>query len=166
MEKRWKILPVDPADVRNLQSSLKISEVLCHVLVERNIKTFEQARNFFRPQLTDLHDPWLMKDMEKAVARILDASTQGEKVLIYGDYDVDGTTAVACLYHFLLKCYPSKNVQFYIPHRYREGYGISQQGIDYAIEQGITLIVSLDCGIKSVDLIAYAAQKGIDFIVS
>jgi single-stranded-DNA-specific exonuclease len=165
MEKRWKILPADLPAARSLQTSLGISEVLCRILVQRGIGTFEKARNFFRPQLTDLHDPWLMKDMGAAVDRILVALRRPEKILIYGDYDVDGTTAVACLYQFLQKVSSPDQLDFYIPHRYREGYGISQQGIDHAKAQGYTLIISLDCGIKSVDLITYAAGLGIDFIV-
>ncbi len=165
MEKRWKIQQADPSAVQALQSSLGISEVICRILVQRNIISFDQARHFFRPQLADLHDPWLMKDMEKAVQRIQSACQQKEKILVYGDYDVDGTTAVACLYDFLRKICPIGQVDFYIPHRYREGYGVSQQGIDYARDNGYSLIISLDCGIKSVDLIAYAARLGIDFIV-
>jgi len=165
MEKRWKIQEADPSAVQALQSSLGISEIICRILVQRNIITFDQARHFFRPQLADLHDPWLMKDMDKAVGRIQSAFRRGEKILVYGDYDVDGTTAVACLYDFLRKICPTGQVDFYIPHRYREGYGVSQQGIDYAQDNGYSLIISLDCGIKSTDLIAYAASLGIDFIV-
>jgi single-stranded-DNA-specific exonuclease len=165
MEKSWKILNADPSRVNSLQASLGINEILCRILVQRGIDTFDQARNFFRPELKDLHDPWLMKDMGKAVDRILKALEQREKILIYGDYDVDGTTAVACLYRFLLKVCPPELLDFYIPHRYREGYGVSRQGVDYAQDSGYSLIISLDCGIKSVDLIAYAAGLGIDFIV-
>jgi single-stranded-DNA-specific exonuclease len=165
MEKSWKILNADPSRVNSLQASLGINEILCRILVQRGIDTFDQARNFFRPELKDLHDPWLMKDMGKAVDRILKALEQREKILIYGDYDVDGTTAVACLYRFLLKVCPPELLDFYIPHRYREGYGVSRQGVDYAQDNGYNLIISLDCGIKSVDLIAYAAGLGIDFIV-
>ena len=165
MEKRWKILQADPSRVQALQASLGINEVLCQVLVQREIATFDLARDFFRPQLTDLHDPWLMKDMGKAVDRILEARLRQEKILVYGDYDVDGTTAVACLYQFLRKICPPERVDFYIPHRYREGYGISKQGIDHARAGDFTLVISLDCGIKSADLIAYAASLGIDFIV-
>ncbi len=165
MEKRWNILQADPTRVRDLQASLGINEVLCRILVQRGLTTFDDAKYFFRPSLTDLHDPWLMKDMEKAVVRIQQAFRSEEKILVYGDYDVDGTTAVACLFQFLLKNYFPGKVDFYIPHRYREGYGISRQGIDYARDNGFTLIISLDCGIKSVDLITYAATLGIDFIV-
>lgn len=165
MEKRWNILQVDADEVRALQASLGISEVLCRILVQRGIRTFDQARNFFRPRLDDLHDPWLMKDMGKAVDRIMLARDRKEKILVYGDYDVDGTTAVACVLQFLRKCCPPEMIDFYIPHRYREGYGVSRQGIDHASANGFTLIISLDCGIKSANLIAYAVTLGIDFIV-
>jgi single-stranded-DNA-specific exonuclease len=163
MQKRWNILSADEAKVDALFSSLKINKTLCRILVQRGLENFDLSKNFFRPQLTELHSPWLMKDMDKAVSRILQAFEQKEKILVFGDYDVDGTTAVACLFQFLKAVYP--NVEFYIPHRYREGYGVSKAGIDFAKENGITLIISLDCGIKSVDLIAYAKELAIDFIV-
>ncbi|MEI7627217.1 MAG: single-stranded-DNA-specific exonuclease RecJ [Bacteroidota bacterium] len=163
MQKRWKILEADEAKVDALFSSLKINKTLCRILVQRGLDNFELSKSFFRPQISDLHSPWLMKDMDIAVMRILQAFEQKEKILVFGDYDVDGTTAVACLYQFLKLIYPS--VEFYIPHRYREGYGVSKAGIDHAKENEITLIISLDCGIKSVDLIAYAKELGIDFIV-
>jgi len=146
-----------------VQRSLGIHPVICSILVQRGINTFEEARSFFRPQLTDLHDPWLMKDMQKAVDRILQAKEKQEKILVFGDYDVDGTTAVACMYRFLKKIH--EPLDFYIPHRYREGYGVSKAGIDHAHANGFTLIISVDCGIKSADLIAYAKELGIDFIV-
>jgi single-stranded-DNA-specific exonuclease len=165
MEKSWKILEADAGEVRALQASLGINAVLCRILVQRGIRSFDQARSYFRPQLTDLHDPWLMKDMDKAVDRIIQARDRGEKILVYGDYDVDGTTAVASVFQFLRKCCAPENLDFYIPHRYREGYGISRQGIDYAHSHGFTLVISLDCGIKSAGLIGYAASLGIDFIV-
>lgn len=149
--------------MNSLQQSLKIHPAICKILVQRKIQTFDQAKNFYRPQLTDLHDPWLMKDMDKAVDRIITAIGNHEKILIYGDYDVDGTTSVACMYQFLRKLHPE--LDFYIPHRYREGYGISKAGIDFARAHGFTLVISLDCGIKSVELIAYAKTFGIDFIV-
>ena len=158
-------ITADALATRSLQTGLRINEVLCQLLVQRGIRTFDQAKDFFRPQLSALHDPWLMKDMRAAVDRILGALQSGEKILIYGDYDVDGTTAVACLYQFLRKVCPTEQLDFYIPNRYREGYGISKQGVDYANDKGYTLVISLDCGIKSVDLIAYAAALGIDFIV-
>ena len=163
MQKRWTILQADQEKVNSLQQSLKIHPAICKILVQRQIETFDQAKDFYRPQLTELHDPWLMKDMDKAVARILTAIQNREKILIYGDYDVDGTTAVACMYQFLRQLHPA--LDFYIPHRYREGYGVSRMGIDFARDHGFTLVISLDCGIKSVELIAYAKDLGIDFIV-
>lgn len=163
MQKKWKILSADEAKINDLLQSLKIHPVLCKILVQRGIKTFDQAKDFFRPRLTDLHSPWLMKDMEKAVERIIAAINNNEKILVFGDYDVDGTTAVACMYQFLKKICSS--LDFYIPHRYREGYGVSKAGIDFAKENGFTLIISLDCGIKSAELIGYAKEQGIDFIV-
>lgn len=146
-----------------LFGQLKIHPALCSILVQRGMDTYEKARQFFRPQLSDLHDPFLMKDMNKAVARILTAFSRNEKVLVFGDYDVDGTTSVACMYQFLKKHHSP--TEFYIPHRYREGYGISKKGIDYASENKYSLIISLDCGIKSVELIQYAKELEIDFIV-
>jgi single-stranded-DNA-specific exonuclease len=164
-EKRWNLLPVDELKVSAIQQSLKVSKVICTLLVQRGMETFEQSRRFFRPQLSDLHNPWLMKDMRKAVDRLLQAFSKKEKVLVFGDYDVDGTTAVACMYQFIQKIYDPFLIDFYIPHRYREGYGISKAGIDFAKENGFTLVVALDCGIKSIDLIGYAKSMGIDFIV-
>lgn len=163
MEKRWKILSANPEHVSALQQALKISPTISKILVQRGIQTFEEAKTFYRPQLSDLHSPWLMKDMELAVERILQAFQRKEKILVFGDYDVDGTTSVASMYQFLKAQYDA--VDFYIPHRYKEGYGISKIGIDFAKENGFELIVSLDCGIKSVELIAYAKELGIDFIV-
>jgi single-stranded-DNA-specific exonuclease len=165
MEKRWKISEVDPIKTEALQSSLKISPVLCRILLQRGIETFEEARQYFRPQLGSLHDCWLMKDMDRAVQRIFEAFDAQEKILVYGDYDVDGTTAVACMFQFLKKNYHSELVDFYIPHRQREGYGISKTGVDFALENGFSLIISLDCGIKSIELIEYARALGIDFII-
>ena len=163
MEKRWKILKAEEEKINQLQQALHINPVLCRILIQRGIETFDQAKNFFRPSLNDLHSPWLMKDMDKAVTRILQAIQQGEKVLIFGDYDVDGTTAVASMYRFLNKIY--SNIDFYIPHRYREGYGISKAGIDFAKENNFTLIISLDCGIKSIELVRYAKELKIDFVI-
>jgi single-stranded-DNA-specific exonuclease len=165
METRWKILEADETKVSELKQSLQISSSLCKILVQRGIDTFEKAKNFFRPQLSQLHDPFLMKDMDKAVQRILLAINNNQKILIFGDYDVDGTTSVAIVYRFLKKIYCQENIDFYIPHRYKEGYGVSRQGIDFAKEHGFDLIISLDCGIKSVDLIGYACTLGLDFIV-
>ncbi len=165
MERRWKIPAADKNKVDTLKESLKINRSLCNILVNRGIDDYDKAKQYFRPQWAQLHDPWLMKDMEKAVHRILAAFERKEKILVFGDYDVDGTTSVACMYRFLCKIYEPALLDFYIPHRYREGYGVSKMGIDYANENGFTLIISLDCGIKSVDLIAYAKQLNIDFIV-
>ena len=165
MEKRWKILSAEENKVIALQQSLNISFVLCKILVQRGIDTFEKARDFFRPQLSHLHDPFLMKDMDKAVLRILEAINNNEKILVFGDYDVDGTASIACMYRFLKKIYTVNNIAFYVPHRYREGYGVSKQGIDFAKQNGFTLIISLDCGIKSFDLIGYARLLDLDFIV-
>jgi single-stranded-DNA-specific exonuclease len=165
MEKRWKILQADKSKTDALHESLKINHALCSILAERGFDDFDKAKQYFRPQLNDLHDPWLMKDMDKAVQRMLTAFEKKEKILVFGDYDVDGTTSVACMYKFLRKIYEPELLDFYIPHRYREGYGVSKMGIDFALENNFSLIISLDCGIKSVDLIAYAKNIGIDFIV-
>ncbi len=163
MQKRWTILPFDKEKTLSLQQSLRINKTLCQILVQRQIDTYDKAHNFFRPQLSHLHDPWLMKDMLKAVTRVLSAIKQEEKILVFGDYDVDGTTAVACMYQFLKSIYPL--VAYYIPHRYKEGYGVSQAGIEFASENDFTLIIALDCGIKSTQLVNYAKQLGIDFII-
>lgn len=161
--KRWVVKEIDTALARTLQDELKLNPVLARLLVQRNIRTFEEARIFFRPSLDHLHDPFLMKDMDKAVDRINAAMMHNEKIVIYGDYDVDGTTSVALMYSFLKKHYP--NIDYYIPDRYKEGYGISQAGIDWAKQQQCSLIIALDCGIKSIDKIAYATSIGIDFII-
>jgi single-stranded-DNA-specific exonuclease len=163
MEKRWSIQSDDPKKTKLLQESLKIHPVLCKILSQRGIDNFDKAKDFFRPQLNHLHDPWLMKDMDKAVERVIQAINDNEKILVFGDYDVDGTTSVASMFQFLNKIH--SNLDYYIPHRYREGYGVSKAGIDFAKENGFTLIISLDCGIKSVDLITYAKDLGIDFVV-
>jgi single-stranded-DNA-specific exonuclease len=163
MQKRWKILPSQTSAIDELHNSLKINKILCNILVQRGLNDFNKSKDFFRPQLSSLHSPWLMKDMDKAVERILIAINNNEKILVYGDYDVDGTTSVACMFQFLQQL--TQHVDYYIPHRYREGYGVSKMGIDYANENGYSLIVSLDCGIKSIDLIAYAKKLDIDFIV-
>ncbi|HET7115396.1 MAG TPA: DHH family phosphoesterase, partial [Hanamia sp.] len=165
MEKRWKIIEADKNKIDELHSSLSISEPLCNILVQREIDTYEKAKNYFRPQLSQLHDPFLMKDMEKAVERILFAIKNNQKILVFGDYDVDGTTSVAIMYRFLKKIYNEDKIDFYIPHRYREGYGVSKQGIDFAKKNNFDLIISLDCGIKSVELVGYACSLGLDFIV-
>ncbi|MFM6975253.1 MAG: single-stranded-DNA-specific exonuclease RecJ [Sphingobacteriaceae bacterium] len=164
MQKRWVEVPVtQPEVLAKLQKSLQINEVLAQLLVLRGIHTFDEAREFFRPELDELHDPFLMKDMGEAVIRIEQALARGEKILVYGDYDVDGTTAVALVYSFFSQLHQA--IDFYIPDRYHEGYGISFKGIDYAQEQGYSLIIALDCGIKSLDKVAYANERSIDFII-
>jgi single-stranded-DNA-specific exonuclease len=163
MQKRWTVRSYQPKQEALLQSSLRIHPLLCRLLVQRGMHTFDESRLFFRPTLADLHDPWIMKDMDKAVSRIEQAFFMKEKILVYGDYDVDGTTAVATVYDFLHSLY--NNIEFYIPHRYREGYGISNQGIEYARDNDFTLIIALDCGIKAVEQITWAAELGIDFII-
>ena len=142
MEKRWKIVTSDAVKTEALQAALHINKTICSILVARGLETFEASKKFYRPQLSDLHDPWLMKDMDKAVARILTARDTNERILVFGDYDVDGTTAVASMYQFI--CGFHNNTDYYIPHRYKEGYGVSKMGIDYAKETGSPLIVSLD----------------------
>ncbi|MEO6406072.1 MAG: single-stranded-DNA-specific exonuclease RecJ [Ferruginibacter sp.] len=164
-QKRWNILPCNEERTASLKNALGINSAICNILIQRGINCFEDARSFFRPGLEMLHDPWLMKDMDKAVQRILSAFEKNENIMVFGDYDVDGTTAVALMYQFLCKVYLPEKIKFYIPHRYREGYGVSKMGINYASENEISLIICLDCGIKSTELIAYASTLGIDFIV-
>lgn len=164
MHKRWTIRQKpDPDEVRKLSAELNIDDVLSTILLQRGITNYDEARYFFRPDVNHLHDPFLMRDMDKAINRIQQAFEIGEKVLIYGDYDVDGTTSVSLVYSFFKKYYD--RLEYYIPDRYQEGYGISFKGIDYAYENDFTLIIALDCGIKSVDKVAYAAERGIDFII-
>ena len=153
----------DTETVSRLSSELGIDPVLAELLAQRGITTFEQARAFFRPDIANLHDPFLMKDMDKAVDRLEKAVRSGEKILIYGDYDVDGTTAVALMYNFLSKYAPKTD--YYIPDRYDEGYGVSFKGIDWAEENGFKLIITVDCGIKAVEKVKYAAEYGIDMII-
>ena len=151
-------------EIKNkLANELSISPVLAKLLVQRGIVTFDDARSFFRPDLNDLHDPFLMKDMDKAVERLTKAMQRNEKILIYGDYDVDGTTSVSLVYRFLVKFY--SNLDFYIPDRYNEGYGISIKGIDFAAQNNFKLIIALDCGSKAVEKIKYAKTLGVDFII-
>lgn len=161
--KRWNFLEADTEKVAELQQELRIHPALLKILVQRGIKTFNEAKSFFRPNLEHLHNPFLMKDMHRAVARITKAIKQNEKILIWGDYDVDGTTAVSLVYLFLKPIYD--NIEYYIPHRYREGYGISTLGIDYAAENNFSLVIALDCGIKSIEKIEYANSKSVDFII-
>jgi single-stranded-DNA-specific exonuclease len=165
MEKRWKIVEAGKEEIEALHKALPVSLPLCNILAQRGIDTFQKAKEYFRPQLSQLHDPFLMKDMDKAVERILSAIINNQKILVFGDYDVDGTTSVAVMYRFLKTIYDKEKIDFYIPHRYHEGYGVSRQGIDFAKKKCFDLIISLDCGIKSVELIAYACTLGLDFIV-
>ena len=148
---------------RALSREIGISPILCHLLQERGIKTAAEAKRFFRPQLHELHDPFLMNDMDIAVSRLNEAMGRKERILVYGDYDVDGTTAVTLVYKFLQQFY--SNIDYYIPDRYNEGYGVTVKGVDYAYETGVKLVIVLDCGIKAVEEIAYAKEKGIDFII-
>lgn len=164
MQKRWVIKPKNNVKKTNkLCSELGINAVIAELLLHRGIETYQQAKHFFRPSLDLLHDPFLMKDMDEAVSRIEKAIGNKEKILIYGDYDVDGTTAVSVVYSFFRDFH--SGLAFYIPDRYLEGYGISFQGIDYAVENGFSLIIALDCGIKAIEKINYAKTKGIDFII-
>lgn len=149
--------------VKAIQDALQVNEIIATLLVQRGIETYDQARQFFRPSLEDLHDPYLMKDMDVAVGRIEKAISSFENILIFGDYDVDGTTAVSLVSSYLKSFYP--NVTTYIPDRYDEGYGISFKGIDYADDNNISLIIALDCGIKSIDHVAYAKERNVDFII-
>jgi len=164
MIKRWRYKPIPPpAEVSALSKAINVNEYLCVVLIQRGIKDFDLAKRFFRPSLDHLHDPFLMQDMEQAVIRIKEAIDNNEKILIYGDYDVDGTTAVSLVYRFLKSFHP--NCEFYIPDRYAEGYGVSAIGIQWAEDNGFTLIIALDLGIKSSDMVKIAGHKGIDFII-
>jgi len=162
---RWTFLENPPEEkINELEKNLSVSRIIAQLLVQRGIDSFEKARTFFRPSLEDLHNPYLMKDMDKAIHRIEKAIQNNENILIYGDYDVDGTTAVSLMYSYLTSFYP--NVATYIPDRYYEGYGISFKGIDFANDNNFTLIIALDCGIKSIDKIEYANSKKIDFIIA
>ena len=164
VEKKWILREcADRQAVRQLSSELGVDPVLAELLVQRGVTTFQQARSFFRPDLADLHDPFLMKGMEEAVSRVHDAVISREKILVYGDYDVDGTTAVSLVYSFLRRLTPA--IDFYIPERYDEGYGVSYKGIDWAHENGFKLIITLDCGIKANEKVDYAAERGIDVII-
>ncbi|SHG55959.1 single-stranded-DNA-specific exonuclease RecJ [Flagellimonas flava] len=161
---RWTLKPTPASeDIRHLVNELKVEPLIAQLLVQRGITTYDEAKKFFRPELSHLYDPFLMKDMDKAVERIELAIHNKENILVYGDYDVDGTTSVALMASYLLETYP--NVATYIPDRYTEGYGVSLKGIDYAEDNDISLIIALDCGVKALDQIQYAKEKGIDFIV-
>ncbi len=166
MTHKWNYRPITPEQEeasRKLAKGLGISPILGQLLIERGITTVASARKFFHPQLPDLHDPFLMKDMDAAVARLNRAMGKKERILIYGDYDVDGTTAVSLVYKFIQQFY--SNIDYYIPDRYNEGYGVSFKGVDYAVETGVSLVIVLDCGIKAVEEVAYAKERGIDFII-
>ena len=163
-ERKWTVRePGNPEKVDRLATELGVDRVLAELLVQRGVETFEQARRFFRPSLDDLHDPFLMKDMDKAVERLHEAITKGQKILVYGDYDVDGTTAVALVYSFVRRF--TKRVEYYIPDRYDEGYGVSYKGLDWASDNGVDLLITLDCGIKAIEKVEYARSKGIDVII-
>ena len=165
INKRWVVKDQgEPQVVENLSAALGIAPVLANLLVQRGIDTVEKADRFFNPSLAHLHDPFLMKDMDKAVARVEQAVRNGEKIMVYGDYDVDGTTAVALVYKFLRQI-GHTNLLFYIPDRYTEGYGISVKGIDFAARKGVSLVITVDCGIKATEKVVYAKQKGVDFII-
>ncbi len=164
MDKKWQLRAMEDKEiVSNLAKSLNIEEPLANILAQRNIHNFEDAKKFFRPSVTDLYDPFRMKDMDKAVKRLNYAISQHQKILIYGDYDVDGTTSVALMYNYISKFH--KELGFYVPNRYDEGYGISYRGLDYAHEQGYQLIIALDCGIKATEKAKYAKSKNIDLII-
>ena len=163
-ERKWTVHePGNPEKVDRLATELGVDRVLAELLVQRGVETFQQARAFFRPSLEDLHDPFLMKDMDKAVERLHEAIAKGQKILVYGDYDVDGTTAVALVYSFVRRF--TKRVEYYIPDRYDEGYGVSYKGLDWASDNGINLLITLDCGIKAIEKVEYARSKGIDVII-
>ena len=166
MNNKWIIQPFSEGEIeaaKELSKQTGVNPVLTRLLIERGIRTPEEVKRFFRPQLSELHDPFLMKDMDKAVARLNEAMGRKERILVWGDYDVDGTTAVALVYRFLQQFY--SNMDYYIPDRYNEGYGVTREGVDYAVETGVSLVIVLDCGIKAVEEIAYAREKGIDFII-
>jgi single-stranded-DNA-specific exonuclease len=164
MKKRWAYAPTPPPEqVKALSEALNINQYIASVLLQRGIDTFDKAKDFFRPSLDQLHDPFLLTDMDKAVARIAKAINKQEKILVYGDYDVDGTTSVALVFSYLKSFYP--HCDFYIPDRYKEGYGVSEAGIIWAEENGFSLIIALDLGIKAKDMVVLANHKGIDFII-
>ena len=163
MKKRWTLQSYNSSTAQHLQEVLKINPIFCQMLAQRGISTYDEAFQFFRPSLEQLHDPFLMKDMDLAVNRLARAMQRKEKILLYGDYDVDGTTSVALMFSFLKKYH--EHLDFYIPDRYTEGYGVSFAGIDYAAQNEMTLIIAMDCGIKANEKVVYAKEKGIDFII-
>lgn len=166
MISKWNYLPLTSEELKlesELANAFVKSAPICQLLIQRGIASVEDSKKFFHPSLSDLHDPFLMPDMDKAVERLNKAMGKKERIMIYGDYDVDGITAVALVYKYLQNYY--SNMEFYIPTRYEEGYGISIKSIDYAVEQGVKLIIVLDCGIKAIEEIKYAKERGIDFII-
>ncbi|WP_139925049.1 single-stranded-DNA-specific exonuclease RecJ [Hymenobacter sp. DG01] len=166
MEKRWIRKPTpEPEKVRHLADALRVNEAIISLLCQRQVCTFEEARAYFRPSLDSLPDPLLMRDMDRAVERLVRALHLGERVLVFGDYDVDGTTSVALVYSYLCQFFGPERVDYYIPDRYKEGYGVSEAGIDFAADFGYQLIIALDCGVKAVEKIAYANTRGVDFII-
>jgi single-stranded-DNA-specific exonuclease len=165
MEKKWTLLPTDENSVRHLHKALRINPIFCRLLAQRGIRTYDEAKRFFRPALEHLHNPFLMKDMHAAAQRLHRAIQNGERILLYGDYDVDGTTCVALMRAFLGRVCPPDGLDYYIPNRYAEGYGVSFRGVDHAKRTGASLVIAMDCGIRAVDKVAYAQQQGIDFII-
>ena len=164
MNKRWQYKPLPPVEeVNALSKAINVNEYLCAVLLQRGIRDYDAARSFFRPTLDQLHDPFLMTDMDKAVERIKTAIDKGERILVYGDYDVDGTTAVSLVYSYLRSFH--EHCHYYIPDRYAEGYGVSRAGVEWAHANGYTLIIALDLGIKASDMVVLADAKGIDFVI-
>ena len=164
LEYKWKEADLPSNEqIEALKNSINVNRIVATLLCQRGVKDFESAKQFFRPALTQLHNPFLFRDMAKAVERIEFAIEKGQKILIYGDYDVDGTTSVAIVFSFLSEF--TKDIEYYIPDRYREGYGVSKAGIDYAAQNKFSLIISLDCGIRSEKLVEYSNSKGIDFII-
>ena len=164
MQKRWQYKRIPSYEqIEKISNEININPYLAAILAQRGITGYNEARDFFRPSLYNLHDPFFMKDMHEAVDRLKTAITQKEKILVYGDYDVDGTTAVSLVFSYLRNIYTDCDI--YIPDRYAEGYGISKQGIEWAENNGFHLIIALDCGIKAVDMIEFASGKGIDFII-
>ncbi|MBQ4367035.1 MAG: DHH family phosphoesterase, partial [Muribaculaceae bacterium] len=166
MNYRWNYEPPtteSKACAEELAEEIKVNPAIAQMLVARGISTAEQAKKYFHPQLLDLHNPYLMRDMDKAVERLNEAMGQRERIMVYGDYDVDGCTAVALVYRFITQFY--SNVECYIPDRSEEGYGVSKKGVDYAASQDVRLVIVLDCGIKAIEEIQYAKDKGIDFII-
>lgn len=164
MSNRWLLKSVPDADlVAKLQKEVHLPKALAHIMAQRDVVDFESAKHFFRPSLDDLHDPYLMKDMDKAVQRIQQAIQNQENIMVYGDYDVDGTTSVTLMYGFIKSFYD--HVTYYIPDRYSEGYGVSDTGIDYAYDNEISLIIALDCGVKAVEKVTYANSKNVDFVI-